>query len=141
LQSLLTRDDCRLVQISFAQIEPNADGVAAKFYERLFELDATLVPLFRSDLEQQGAKFMEKLAVAVMGLEDLESLAPLVQALGRSHGGYGLRSGHYATAREALLWALADYLGPGFNSELRSAWCAAFDTIAAEMIRAASSAI
>jgi hemoglobin-like flavoprotein len=136
VESLLTREDCRRVQVSFALLAPNADRLAAKFYARLFELDPTLIPLFKSDMERQGTKFMEKLAVAVMGLEDLESLAALVRALGRAHADYGVRLAHYTTAREALLWALADFLGSEFDSELRSAWCAAFDTIAAEMISA-----
>ena len=45
MQSLLTRDECRLVQASFAQIAPIADEVAATFYRRLFELDPNLVGL------------------------------------------------------------------------------------------------
>lgn len=136
MESLLTREDCRRVQVSFALLAPNAERVAATFYGRLFELDPTLIPLFRSDIEQQGTKFMEKLAVAVMGLHDLEALAPLVRTLGRAHAGYGVRLEHYDTARDALLWTFTDFLGDEFNAELRSAWCAAFDTIAAEMIRA-----
>jgi len=74
VQSPLTREECRLVQASFLQIEPIADDVAATFYQRLFELNPLLVPLFKTDMKQQGLKFMEKLAVAVMGLEDLESI-------------------------------------------------------------------
>jgi hemoglobin-like flavoprotein len=137
VQTLLTRDACRLVQASFAEIEPVADNVAAAFYLRMFELNPTLVRLFKTDMQKQGLKFMEKLAVAVMGLEDLESIAPLVAALGRRHGEYGVRPADYETAREALLWALGEGLGPTFNAELRDAWSAAFATLATEMIRTA----
>ena len=135
----MTRDECRLVQASFSQIEPNADRVAAAFYRRLFELNPSLAPLFKTDMERQGVKFMEKLAVAVMGLEDLESIAPLVQALGRRHAGYGVRATDYETAREALLWALAEHFGAAFHSELRSAWSAAFETLSTEMLRVTES--
>jgi hemoglobin-like flavoprotein len=137
MQSLLTRDECRLVQASFVQIESIADDVAALFYRRLFELNPALFPLFKTGIEQQGTRFMEKLAVAVTGLEDLASIASLVQTLGRNHAGYGVQATDYETAREALLWALEEGLGPAFNSELRSAWSAAIETLSTEMIRAA----
>jgi nitric oxide dioxygenase len=136
MQSLLTRDECRLVQASFAQIAPIADEVAATFYRRLFELDPNLVPLFKTDIALQGARFMEKLAVAVTGLEDLEAIAPLVAALGRRHAGYRVARSDYETAREALLRTLRETLGPAFGSELRDAWSAAFATLSTEMIRA-----
>jgi hemoglobin-like flavoprotein len=137
VQSLLTRDECRLVQASFAQIEPMAGVFATTFYQRLFKLNPTLVPLFKSDLEQQAVRFMEKLAVAVVALEDLASIASLVQRLGRRHAGYGVRPADYETAREAFLWALRERLGAAFDAEMSNAWSAAFATISAEMIHAA----
>jgi nitric oxide dioxygenase len=135
LQNLITREDCRLVQVSFAEIEPIADRVAVAFYRRLFELKPTLAPLFKKTMEQQAAVFMETLAVAVVGLDDLDSIAPLVRSLGRGHAGYGIQPADYEMAREALLWAFGDALGSTFTPELCGAWTAAFDTIAAEMIR------
>jgi len=134
MQSLITRDECRLVQASFAELEPRANVVAGTFYARLFELDPNLAPLFKTDMKLQAEKFVEKLAVAVMGLEDLDAIAPLVETLGRGHARYGVQPTHYATVREALLWALEDQLGPAFKSELRRAWGAAIDTISTAMI-------
>jgi hemoglobin-like flavoprotein len=136
MPSVITREECRLVQASFLQLEPVAGSVAATFYRRLFELNPALVPLFKTDMEMQGLKFMEKLAVVVTGLDDLASIVALVQALGRGHAGYGVQRADYDTAGEALLWALAEVLGPEFNSELRDAWSAAFVTLSNEMIRA-----
>lgn len=125
------------MQASFAQLEPAAARVAATFYRRLFELNPNLIPLFKTDMSQQGAKFMEKLAVAVMGLEDLQSIAPLVRTLGRRHAEYGVSPADYETVREALLWTLGEGLGREFDSRLRSAWSAAFTTLSSEMMRAA----
>jgi hemoglobin-like flavoprotein len=136
MQSTITRNECRLVQASFAVLEAVSDDVAATFYRRLFELNPSLAALFKNDMAAQGTKFMEKLAVAVMALEDLDLIAQLVDTLGRSHVAYGVRSTHYQTAREALLLALADQLGAAFNAELCNAWTAAFDTISIAMIRA-----
>jgi hemoglobin-like flavoprotein len=137
MQTLLTRDECRLVQASFAEIEPIAHDVAAMFYGRLFELNPGLRPLFKSDMKQQGVQLMEKLAVAVHGLEAPESIAPLVGALGRRHGGYGVTPADYDTACEALLWSFSEAMGAAFSSELRAAWRAAFQTLSVEMIRVA----
>jgi hemoglobin-like flavoprotein len=127
------------VQSTFAQLEFIADDVAATFYRRLFELDPKLKPLFKADMQLQGVQFMEKLGVAVMGLHDLGAIAPLVQTLGRDHARYGVRPSDYETALEALLQTLEHSLGPAFDSELRSAWAAAFTTVSSEMIRAAES--
>jgi len=136
MQNLLTREDCRLVQASFAEIAPIASEVAATFYRRLFELNPSLVSLFKTDMQLQGVRLMEKLAVAVQGLEDLPSIAPLVGALGRRHAGYGVQPDDYDVAGEALLGALGEAFGPAFNSELRNAWSAAFRALSTEMIRA-----
>jgi hemoglobin-like flavoprotein len=132
----VTPEQCRTVRASFAQVDPIADEVAASFYRRLFELDPALRPLFDSDLTLQGTKFMEKLAVAVKGLDDLDSITPFVQTLGRRHHAYGVAVKDYETAGDALLWALRDGLGPSFTADVRAAWLAAYTTLAAVMIGA-----
>jgi len=58
-----------LVQQTFALAAPRANEVAACFYQRLFDLDPTLRPLFTGDLKQQGEKLMTVLAFAVRGLQ------------------------------------------------------------------------
>lgn len=40
----------QLVKTSFAQIAKIADTASELFYERLFELDPTLRPMFKGDL-------------------------------------------------------------------------------------------
>ena len=64
---------------------------------------------------------MEKLAIAVQGLDDLESLAPLVGALGRRHASSGVRVKDYETLRDALLWAIEEQLGPAFGEDVKTA--------------------
>jgi hemoglobin-like flavoprotein len=136
----MTTDQIRLVQGSFAQVAPSAETAAALFYTRLFELDPKLRHLFRGDVHQQGRKLMQMLAVAVRGLDDLETLVPAVQALGRRHAGYGVTQGHYATVAAALLWTLEQGLGGAFTSEVRHAWVAAYGVLATTMQQAAADA-
>jgi hemoglobin-like flavoprotein len=133
----MTLEECRLVQASFAQVDTIADQIAASFYRRLFELEPALAPLFKTDMELQGTKFMEKLAVAVKGLEDLDSITLFVQRLGRRHIGYGIKKKDYYTAGDALLWALESELGNGFTPDVRAAWAAAYEILAGVMIQAA----
>jgi hemoglobin-like flavoprotein len=136
MQATLDIDECRLVQASFAQLEPFADEVALRFYGRLFELAPDLRPLFKTDMALQGAKFVEKLAIAVKGLDDLDSIAPLVRVLGRRHASYGVRAPDYETVREALLWAIEERLEPAFGEDVKAAWRIAYNVISSMMIEA-----
>lgn len=122
-----------IVQQSFAQAAPLAATVAERFYQRLFELDPALRPLFRGDLQQQGEKLMTMLAVAVNGLNQPDALVPAVRALGQRHAAYGVQTHHYATVGEALLWTLAQMFGPAFTQEVREAWIAAYTLLAGVM--------
>jgi hemoglobin-like flavoprotein len=138
MRAQLTAEECQLVQASFAQVDPVANRVAAMFYERLFELDPTLSALFKVDMATQGARFMEKLAIAVKGLEDLDEIAPFVETLGRRHGGFGVKTKDYDTVSDALLWALEQHLGPAFGDDVRAAWSAAYEALSTMMIEAAA---
>jgi hemoglobin-like flavoprotein len=122
-----------LVQDSFRLVAPIADTAAELFYARLFELDPSLRDLFPSDLREQRRKLMQTLTVAVRGLSNLESLAPVVRALGRRHVGYGVQPEHFDTVGTALLWTLAAGLGPDFTDEVRDAWAAVYGLLGSVM--------
>ncbi|MGB6984885.1 MAG: globin domain-containing protein [Candidatus Aquilonibacter sp.] len=129
------------MQASFAQVDPVSNRVAQSFYRRLFELDPSLMPLFKADIALQCVKFMEKLAIAVKGLDDLDTIAPFVRELGLRHVAYGVKTEDYDVVAEALLWALEEELGPVFQRDLKSAWCAAYWTISNIMIEAAGTPV
>ncbi len=126
-----------LVQQSFAQVEPIAETAAALFYQRLFELDPALSKLFKGDMQEQGRKLMTMIAAAVRGLNDLNKLVPVVQALGLRHAGYGVAERDYDTVGAALLWTLERGLGPAFSAEVKAAWTAVYGLLAKTMIDAA----
>jgi len=125
-----------LIQTSFAQVRPIAGTAAAMFYRRLFELDPTLRPLFKGDMEEQGRKLMDVLGLAVKGLDRPEALLPALAALGRRHAGYGVKERDYETVGEALLWTLEQGLGPGFTPEIREAWTVLYKLVADTMLAA-----
>ena len=129
----------KLVQDSFAQIASIADAAAGMFYERLFELDPSVQPLFKSDMAAQGRMLMHTIGTAVAGLDDLPALTPIVRDLGVRHAGYGVRPEHYDTVGEALLWTLGQGLGEEFTPEVRTAWTEVYTLLAQVMQDAAAS--
>ena len=122
-----------LVQSTFAQVVPIKEQAASIFYDKLFELDPALKPLFKGDIKEQGVKLMTMLAAAVKGLDDLGSLVPVVQDLGKRHVGYGVTDAHYDTVAEALLYTLETGLGDSWNDEVKDAWVAIYTVLATTM--------
>jgi hemoglobin-like flavoprotein len=118
------------IRLSFISVAEKPTSLAAMFYARLFELDPSLRPLFKSDLVEQGQKFMQILAVMVRSLDDLESLTAAIEALGRRHLKYGVKMEHYETVGNALIWTLEKQLGGQFTPEVRDAWEAIYACLA-----------
>jgi hemoglobin-like flavoprotein len=125
------------VQQSFAQLRPQADTVAARFYQRLFTLDPSVRRLFPDDLTAQGRKLMDMLGFVVHGLPRVDTILPAVQALGRRHVQYGVQPEHYQTVGAALLWTLEQELGAAWTPEVREAWTTAYTVLAELMTTAA----
>jgi hemoglobin-like flavoprotein len=134
---VLSQREIRLVQESFAKVEPIAEDAAKLFYGRLFELDPSLSKLFKGDMAEQGRKLMTMIKTAVKGLDNLEKLIPAAETLGRRHVEYGVKAPHYDTVGEALLWTLGQGLGEAFTKELEQAWTAVYGVLAGTMKSAA----
>jgi hemoglobin-like flavoprotein len=83
---------------------------------------------------------MNTLQMALDALDRFEELRPVLADLGRRHVTYGVEPYQYERLRSALLWALGQALGPGFDQETRAAWDQLLSTIAAVMLEAASAA-
>lgn len=129
----MTPQQIGLVQQSFTFVKPIAAQAAELFYGRLFTLDPALRPLFKGDITRQGQMLMSMIGAAVAGLRDLETLAPVVRQLGARHAGYGVRTEHYATVGEALIWTLDQGLGEKFTPEVREAWAATYELLSEVM--------
>ena len=134
----MTTETKQLVQASFEKVAPIADVAAELFYNKLFELDPSLRPMFRGDMKEQGKKLMHMLGLAVHGLNDLNKLVPAVEHLGRSHAGYGVTDAHYDTVATALLWTLEQGLGDDFTPEVKQAWIEVYTLLATTMKNAAA---
>jgi hemoglobin-like flavoprotein len=136
----MTEDQKTLVRSGFQRIAPEAQAVAALFYDRLFTTDPTLKALFKGDMKEQGRKLMGVIGVAVANLDHLDAIVPTVQQLGARHAGYGVPNDSYATVGAALLWTLEQCLGPDYTPEMALAWTDCYTTVAAVMQQGAAQA-
>src|SRR6476659_8741769 len=128
-----------LVKETWRKVAPMADKAARLFYDRLFEIDATTPPLFKTtNLAEQRRKLIQALTVVVQGLDHLEELVPTLADLGRRHAQYGVTASHYDTVGAALLWTLEQGLGSGWTPEVKAAWSGAYALLADVMRTAAS---
>lgn len=133
----MTPAQVEMVQSSWEQVLPIKETAAKLFYGKLFELNSDLETLFKGDMEEQGAKLMQMIDVAVKGLTRLDTIVPAVQKLGQRHVGYGVKDEDYDTVAAALLWTLGEGLGEAFTDDVKEAWTVTYTLLADTMKDAA----
>ncbi|MGF1696171.1 globin domain-containing protein [Vibrio lamellibrachiae] len=133
----ITAVEKKLIQDSFAKVAPIADKAAEIFYAKLFEYDPSLKVLFKGDMKTQGKKLMTTLGLAVKGLDNLDTLVPVLQGLATKHVSYGVKVDDYTPVGNALLYTLKTGLGDQFDDQTRNAWVKIYNTIATVMRSAA----
>lgn len=125
------------VQGSWAEVSKISDQAAALFYQNLFEADPSIKPLFKGDMGAQGKKLMQMIGAAVGKLNEVETLIPILQNLGKRHVEYGVVKAHYATVGAALLLTLEQGLGPAFTPEVKAAWAEVYGIVSTVMLAGA----
>ena len=126
-----------LVQDSWQKVAAIAPQAAELFYQNLFTAGPSLKPLFKGDMPVQGQKLMQMIGAAVGKLNDLPTLVPVLQGLGKRHVGYGVEDSHYQTVGAALLKTLGQGLGADFTAEVKAAWTEVYTVMADVMVAAA----
>ena len=125
-----------LVRETTAELVRRAPTGVQEFYERLFELDPSLRPMFPDELVEQRAMFLDTLVAVADALTDFGALSSNVLALGARHQRYGVEAHHYEVVRSALLDALSASLADRFTPDHRAAWTSAYNLIAELMQQA-----
>ena len=133
----MTPEQIDLIRSSWSKVVPIQETAAGLFYNKLFELDPAVKPLFKGDMGEQGRKLMMSLNVVVNGITNLDALLPAIQEMGKRHAGYGVQHRHYDTVGQAILWTLEQGLGTHFTPDTRAAWTTAYTTLANVMKEAA----
>jgi hemoglobin-like flavoprotein len=133
-EDAMTPEQIDLVRTSFTEVAAAGGDPAARFYQRLFELDPRLQHLFRGDPTAQRAKLMAALGAVVGALDRPQQILPAVRDLGRRHAHYGVEPEDYATVGSALIWALEQELGVEFTPATRRAWTEVYGLLAWTMM-------
>src|SRR4051812_24526466 len=107
----MTEHQILLVQTSFTRLVDDIDDVARIFFEKLFQLDPALRPMFANDIQGQGRKMFRTLLVIVNALNDPNTIVDMMRGLSKRHIGYGVKAAHYATVGEALVRTIREALG------------------------------
>jgi hemoglobin-like flavoprotein len=82
----MTLRQIELVQQSFRLIQPIIDDAAILFYERLFEIDPSLRPMFNRPRREQARMLSQTLTVVVKGISVMPTTAyatPTMRRWGR----------------------------------------------------------
>ncbi|MDA0813969.1 MAG: globin domain-containing protein [Verrucomicrobia bacterium] len=122
-----------LIRKSFALLEEQGSVPALVFYRRLFEIDPSLRPLFKNDIEALAEKLIEMLGSLISQLERTAVLEAELQLMGQRHATYGVLPQHYDTVGRALIHMLAETLHGEFTPEVREAWTSLYLIIAETM--------
>ena len=135
----MTPEQIKLIQDSWAAMEPIADAVPGIFYAKLFEIDPSTKPMFtHTNMDAQHAKLMDAIDLVADTAGNLGVLVPVLEDLGRRHVDYGVEDKHYDSVGAALISTLEAGLGEAFTDEVRTAWTDAYGLIATTMINAAN---
>jgi len=148
--------DIDLVQQTFAYVaQLGADTVGKVIFMKIFKKAPGAIALFSfkddgvepvhlfrlgSPATAHVTKVVTTVGTAVSLLRDLDTLVPVLQALGLKHGGLGVVAEHYDVVGEAVIESLAVALGPQFTEPVKNAWLKIFTTVKTVMVGAADAA-
>lgn len=130
----LTPAEIAMLRESFAELHPELDEASVGFYQRLFAIAPELGPLFRTDIHDQGMRFMSAVGTILDRLEAEGDADGMLQRLGEGHAAIGVRPEHFVPMRAALLETFRETLGDRFTPQRAAAWRKAFDLIASGML-------
>ena len=102
--------------------------------DHLWGLAPEVRSMFPDDLVAQRQKLVDELTAIVAAVADLGALVARTAPLGARHVAYGVEPDHYELVGEALLAALAEVLGDGWDPATEEAWRYAYDLVAETML-------
>jgi NAD(P)H-flavin reductase/hemoglobin-like flavoprotein len=135
----MTVDTDRLKD-SFAEVARNGDEVPLFFYSYLFLRHPSTRAMFPPSMAAQRDRLVSALAGIVANVDQLATVVPFVEQLGRDHRKFDVAPEHYPAVGEALIATLRHFLGDRWTSELATDWAAAFAIVSDVMIKAADDA-
>jgi NAD(P)H-flavin reductase/hemoglobin-like flavoprotein len=136
----MTSLDTRRLQSSWATIARFGDQVPLFFYSTLFLTHPGARDMFPLAMDVQRDKLVHALGHVVSNVDDLPSVVPVLQQLGRDHRRFAVTRDHYPAVGDALLATLEHFLAEEWDDDLAASWGKAYGVVAEVMIAAAADA-
>jgi NAD(P)H-flavin reductase/hemoglobin-like flavoprotein len=125
---------------SWHAVSAHGDQVPLFFYSSLFLMHPETRDLFPASMATQRDRLVRALGKVISNVDELDSVVPVLQQLGRDHRKFGATPAHYPAVGKALLGTLEEFLGEHWTPELAADWTAAFGVVSKVMIDAAEAA-
>jgi NAD(P)H-flavin reductase len=127
------------MRANFAKAAAAGDEAPLYFYSHLFLSHPATRSLFPLSMAHQRDRLFAALGDVVARVDDLDSLVPILQQLGRDHRKFGTVAAHYPAVGASLL-ATLQHFDDDWNESLASDWTAAYGLVAQVMVEAADAA-
>ncbi|MFZ4621978.1 MAG: globin domain-containing protein [Bacteroidota bacterium] len=118
----MTPKQQELVRTSFALALPHQEKFAEHLYQELFRMEPKSIALFRGNMDEQRAKLLRMLRLAVENIGNPEELQPMLYNLGMIHQSFGIEPHHFISFGQALVFGLKNVLNEKFTPEIEDAW-------------------
>ena len=136
----MTPERQQMVQDTWHALEPNAPRLIAAAIDHFIQIAPEFRPLFdNGQVSRASENIAQTIGELVGALDEPKRFVPLAVRLGRDTADFGIDGRLYASAGEALIWALHQHLGASFSPEIQKAWVEGHHLAAAIMHRAAQS--
>jgi ferredoxin-NADP reductase len=123
----------------FAKAAAAGDEAPLYFYSHLFLSHPETRKLFPVSMAHQRDRLFRALGDVVAMVDDLPSVVPILQQLGRDHRKFGTVAAHYPAVGGSLL-ATLEHFDDEWTPELAKDWTEAYTLVAEVMIAAADEA-
>ncbi|MCW2637002.1 MAG: Flavohemoprotein [Blastococcus sp.] len=131
--------DIPAMRANFAKAGATGDEAPLYFYSHLFLSHPETRAMFPVSMAHQRDRLFAALGDVVARVDDLGSLVPILQQLGRDHRKFGTLAAHYPAVGASLL-ATLEHFDDEWTPELAKSWSEAYDVVASVMIQAAEDA-
>ena len=96
------------------------------FYNRLFDVNPSARPLFKTNIQSQGRVLMGIISTALNQLRDPDSFTAMLINLAHVHSQRGVRGMQYGIIGDVLFWTLKHCLGEAYDEKTSHAWIKIF---------------
>lgn len=106
-----------------------------QFYEILFDRVPEARALF-SDIPAQAQKLSKTVGYVVSNIDNIESIKPAIEDLGRIHQRLNIERSYYPHVREALIETVKITMGDEYREHIGQSWRTALNVLSEIMINA-----